>query len=59
MAVGVAIGSSQALHPADGSVRVQDTVCVIPRILRLQNLFEQATYARTVFDVHTCEPRLK
>ena len=32
---------------------------MIPRILRLQNLFEYATHPRTVFDVHTCEPRLE
>ena len=42
--VGVAIGSSQTLHPSHGSIRAQDTVCVIPRILRLQNLFEYATH---------------
>ena len=55
----VAIGSSQAVHPSFGSIRAQDTVCVIPRVLRPQNLFEGAPHRRTVLDVHTCEPRIK
>ena len=55
----VAIGSSQTLDPSHGSVGAQDTVGVIPRILRLQNLFERAAHPRTVVGMHTREPRLK
>ena len=55
----VAIGSPQTMHPAHGAIRAPHTVGVIPRILRLQNLFEYAAHPRTVFVVHTREPRLE
>ncbi len=59
LASSVAIGSAQALHPLHASIKAQDTVCVIPRIFRLQNLFECATQPWAVFGVYTREPGIK
>ena len=55
----VTFGSSQTLHPSHGAIRADGTVCVIPRILRLQDLFGYVKYLRAVFDVHTREPHFK
>ena len=55
----VTVGPSQTVHPSFGPVRAQDPVRVIPRIPRLQNLFERTAHPRAVFDVQAREPRLE
>ena len=59
LAGGVAIGTSQALHPQHGSIRLQEPVGVVPRILAAGNFFERRMHLGSIVDVDVSEPGLE
>ena len=61
LAVGVAVGASQALHPRHRPVGPHEAKRVVPRILRCrrQDLLEQPEHLRAILLVHARQPRLE